>query len=280
MKYMNNIIGKKFYPHFLMGMVSLFVLISVPQIAFSATNNGCDDEDNSYINAELALCSTHVYNLGNVTNPTTDTERQLMRDVVALKTTVMTQQMYAQYEYLEAMLRRFKTQLKKAVLTTSLQAAGATDADGNGGTGGGSSGYGTSGGYYNSNQNIVLTGANDCMAQNDKNSVISCLQNNLSLIRNAVASGNVGEAYRQLTKDVDAASTWQLFIVAEKATDTVPTVCIKASKENPNGELRSTKKSVEACIRQFNVDLANAKEHFNKANSNPWGQMMGLMGGK
>lgn len=280
MKYMNNIIGKKFYPHFLMGMVSLFVLISVPQIAFSATNNGCDDEDNSYINAELALCSTHVYNLGNVTNPTTDTERQLMRDVVALKTTVMTQQMYAQYEYLEAMLRRFKTQLKKAVLTTSLQAAGATDADGNGGTGGGSSGYGTSGGYYNSNQNFVLAGAHDCMAEADKKSAIKCLQDNLSLVRNAVASGNIGEAYRQLEKDIDAAGTWSLFVGNNGEAKDVPSECIKASSKDKKGELKSTKKSVEACIRKFNVELANAKDYFNKSDSNPWGQMMGLMGGK
>ncbi len=272
MKYMNNLIGKKIYPHFLMGAVSLFVLISVPQIAFSATNNGCDNEDNSYINAELALCTTHVYNIGDVTNPTTDTGRQLMRDVVALKTTIMTQQMYAQYEYLDAMLRRFKTQLKKAVLTTSLQAAGATDADGNGGgtSGGGSS---VGGGYYNANQNIVLTGANDCMAQGDKSSAISCLQNNLNLIRNAVASSNIGEAYRQLVKDVNAANTWEVVKLAD-----IP----KCNKDNtnPNEKLKSTKKSVEACIPEFNVKLANAKSDLNKTNSNPWGQMMGMMGGK
>ena len=50
-----------------------------------------------------------------------------MKEIIALKTTVISQQMYKQYEYLSATLRRLKTQLEKATLTAKLQAAGAKD---------------------------------------------------------------------------------------------------------------------------------------------------------
>ena len=81
--------------------------------AFAATGNGCDNDKNDRINPEIALCSTHVYNVGFSQNQSSESNKQLMRDTVALKTTVMTQQMYRQYEYLDATLRRFKTQWKK-----------------------------------------------------------------------------------------------------------------------------------------------------------------------
>lgn len=86
--------------------------------------DGCDSADNNRISPELALCSVHAYNIGEVQNPT-GANRQLMKDVIALKTTVITQQMNKQYEYMDLMIRRFKTQLEKAVLTTKLQASGA-----------------------------------------------------------------------------------------------------------------------------------------------------------
>ncbi len=96
----------------------------------STTGNGCEDEDNDRIIAELALCSTHAYNIGLDQNPENTSDKQLIKDAVALKTTIMTQQMNKQYEYLESMMRRFKTQLEKAVLTTKLQKAGASSGNG------------------------------------------------------------------------------------------------------------------------------------------------------
>ena len=87
-----------------------------------AAGDGCEDEKNDRITPELALCSVHAYNIGSSSNPT-GADKQLMKEIIALKTTVITQQMNKQYEYMEAMIRRFKTQLEKAVLTTKLQAA-------------------------------------------------------------------------------------------------------------------------------------------------------------
>lgn len=101
----------------------------------SSGGDGCDNEANDRIAPELALCSVHAYNIGQAQNPS-GADKQLMKDVVALKTTVIAQQMNKQYEYMDSMIRRFKTQLEKAILTTKLQSAGAAPSSGDGGASG------------------------------------------------------------------------------------------------------------------------------------------------
>lgn len=253
--------------HITLGIFALGLVFATPCIVYAATSNGCDEDGvNMYITPTLALCSTHVYNIGKTTNPSEDANKQAMRDVVALKTTVMTQQMYKQYEYMDAMIRRFKTQLKKAVLTTSLQAAGAADENGN--TGGYSSSGSGGGGYYNTNRNIILSNASDCVAKNTKANVISCLQDNLGLIRNAVASGNMGDAKRQIQKDITAAENWSILDIKTKDNDEKYKKCTGSS-------LSATRTSLEECINWFAPKLALALEDKNKANANPWSMMMG-----
>ncbi|MBQ1996847.1 MAG: hypothetical protein II238_00175, partial [Alphaproteobacteria bacterium] len=114
---MKNIFAKIFVTGVMLGCVLVMPV-------WAAASNGCENPNNDYIVPSLALCSTHVYNIGQTENPTYET-RSIMQDVIALKTTVIAQQMYKQYEYLEAMIRRLKTQLEKATLTAALQAAGA-----------------------------------------------------------------------------------------------------------------------------------------------------------
>ena len=48
---------------------SLFfmLLLMLPGGVMGATN-GCDNEENEYISPALALCSTHVYNIGEDEN--------------------------------------------------------------------------------------------------------------------------------------------------------------------------------------------------------------------
>ncbi len=163
----------------------------------AATNNGCDDEDNAYIAPELALCSTHVYNIGQTENPSDESTRAAMREVVALKTTLMTQQMKQQYDYLEATIRRFKTQLEKAILTTSLQAAGASDED-----------SGTIGGAFGrlagtGNPNTFLSGAKDCGTMGTTAEVFACLRDNYNVIYNMSNGGKTvtNEIKKQLATD-------------------------------------------------------------------------------
>ncbi len=173
--------------------ISLTAVLLVP--AFAASN-GCDVETNTYIAPSLALCSTHVYNIGRTENTSDEAERAAMRDVVALKTTLMTQQMKQQYDYLEATIRRFKIQLEKAILTTSLQAAGAADSEG------------SSSSFSSTDKNVILNGAENCLLKQTTVAGLTCLQNNVRIILNAVSSGNTSDARRQLEKDLSVANTW------------------------------------------------------------------------
>lgn len=157
-----------------------------------AATNGCDNPENDRINSALALCSTHAYNIGSMTNPTTADERQLMRDIVALKTTVITQQMYSQYVYLDAMIRRLKTQLEKAVLTTSLAAAGAATDEG-----------ASSSGSFSGQKNVYIAGVSDCNNPLTSLEVFTCLNNNFTQISAQTSGGTrpTAETRKQLAGD-------------------------------------------------------------------------------
>lgn len=168
------------------------VVLVMPTFA----GNGCEKEANNRIVPELALCSTHVYNIAGMTNPT-GADRSYMRDIVALKTTVMTQQMNKQYEYLETMIRRLKTQLEKAVLSTTLEAKGAS--------GGGAS---TSRSVRSDDKYRVLPATENCMQKGGLDSAIACIQSNVRIVMNAVESGNVTDARKQLEKDLYVAKMW------------------------------------------------------------------------
>jgi len=90
--------------------------------AVSSEDDGCP-----YINPVYGICDTHPYNagikkIGAQSSVSEDINKT--KNVVALKITVISQQMYKQYEYLSATLRRLKTQLEKSVLTANLEAAG------------------------------------------------------------------------------------------------------------------------------------------------------------
>lgn len=86
-----------------------------------------------------------------------------MHEIIAMKTTVISQQMYKQYEYLSATLRRLKTQLEKATLTATLQAAGAKDDTSSSGLLGGGSSK-TS--QYRDCSGKNMQGTLDCLREN------------------------------------------------------------------------------------------------------------------
>ena len=117
-----------------------------------------------------------------------------MRDVIAMKTTLITQQMYRQYEQMESMLRRLKTQLEKAVLTTGLEAKGAS-----------SSGSSLSGGasFKSDDRNIHMAGVKNCLNYYQDSEILKCYEDNLNMIVNMSGNGdNVSsELKKQLVQD-------------------------------------------------------------------------------
>ena len=165
------------------------LVVCVPAYA----DNGCENDDNDAIVAELALCSTHAYNIGATENPT-GADKELMRDVIAMKTTLITQQMYRQYEQMESMLRRLKTQLEKAVLTTGLEAKGASPSGSS--LPGGSS-------FKSDDRNIHMAGVKNCLNYYQDSEILKCYEDNLNMIVNMSGNGdNVSsELKKQLVQD-------------------------------------------------------------------------------
>lgn len=165
----------------MLGAVCAVMVLSGPVIA---ADNGCSNDNNERINQTLAMCSVHAYNIGAVANPESPAEREAMNQVVALKTTIMTQQMKKQYDYLEVTIRRFKTQLEKAILTAQMEAAGA-------GT--------ESGGASGSKTQTTL--GEDCTGRS-RTDTVYCLRQNYAKMRNAISAKNFSNALKeQIVKD-------------------------------------------------------------------------------
>lgn len=166
--------------------------------AFAASDNGCGDDENNRIVPVLALCSSHTYNIGLPYNPTTDSDKQLMRDVVAMKSTIMMQQMYKQYQFLESTLSRLKTQLEREILTSQLQAAGAASGDSS-----------SSASASAQDRNVYIVGASNCNNATTTADVFTCLRNNYNLINSMSNSGTnlTIELRRQLENDYNVMQT-------------------------------------------------------------------------
>ena len=228
------------------------VMVGVSCHAYAAATDptGCSTENNIYINPELALCSTHVYNIGGTKNPEDEGQRQVMDDVVALKTTVITQQMFKQYEYMDSMIKRFKTQLEKAVLLTRLKAA-----SGDSGTSNSSSSNGSSSSSYGgNNKSQYVDEADDCNKA-DIIETYDCIQANINRVIAALDAGNISDARKQLNADINIA----------KRTDSSsekyfkePSDCTKMTNKNS---------AVRDCANALRYALSNAKVEFNKYQS-------------
>lgn len=163
------------------------------------------DEDCVMYNPAFALCTVHSHNSGFVdadnipTNPVNAEDIAEMNDIIALKSTVIVQQMKQQYDTLNAMIKRFKTQLEKAVLTSKLEAyTGNSSSSSNSGW---SSGGGSGGG--SSAQNNGLANAENCDSYTGVN-VYDCLVRNLSKV-SAALDNDTQNARKQLENDIGIA---------------------------------------------------------------------------
>lgn len=248
----------------------LVAVLAMPMGAYAA--NGCEDEENDSIVAELALCSTHAYNVGALRNPE-GSDRELMEDVIAMKTTLITQQMYRQYEQMASMLRRLKTQLEKAVLTTGMQAAGAkekTNDDSESSSGGSS--------YKSSNRNVKIEGARDCNQEMEERKVLDCLNSNFQIVYEASGNGaNASpEARKQLANDFST-------LLAVNINDKKDVVWVKDMDQRTcadnDGRNMGRRQVFEACLDNFRSILRSKytelQDKERQAQFNPWGAMMG-----
>ncbi len=157
--------------------------------------NNYKDDYCEKIDPKYAICDTHPWNAGFYDDKALKSDNlEKTKTAVGDKVTLVSQQLYKQYEYLRATLKRLETSLKKSVLAAKLEKAGASSNNSGGGTGGSS---------RNSDNTIVLAGAENCSNKDSKEAVYSCLQNNANLVITA-ASTNAVKACKQLRSTLDA----------------------------------------------------------------------------
>ena len=186
-------------------------------------------EECPYFSPALALCSVHSYNVGDASNPTDVGRATEINEIIGMKTTVMVQQLKQQYDDLNAVIKRFKTQLEKAVLTSKIEVL----------TGNTSSSSGSSSGGSSSNSN-GLANANDCsFVEYDK--VFDCLMGNLQKIQTA-ADTDLSNARKQLEKDWTIINNYQMCTTGtgnNKQQDDCKCNNNRVSLSNMNSTLRS-----------------------------------------
>ena len=110
-----------------------------------------------------------------------------MNEVIAYKSTVIAQQLKKQYDALNAIIKQFKTQLEKAVLTSKMEMVTGTSSS--------SSSYVGS----SSNGNVGVDGAEECEFASSSQ-LHDCLRRNLNRIKQAVDK-NLSGAKAQLKSD-------------------------------------------------------------------------------
>ena len=150
-------------------------------------SHGCNDDcydldkDVSYVNRAFALCDTHAWNAGFTNDDIQKSEnREKMNEIIALKTTVIAQQMYKQYATLEQMIKQLKVMLEKEVLKASVQVAGGTSSD------------------DNTTDKVEF----DTCSPIDEETALSCLRSNYSKLQPYVTKKNLkNNVKKQLTAD-------------------------------------------------------------------------------
>lgn len=213
-----------------------------------------DDIDCGYFNPAFGLCSTHSHNIGFLdgkkhlpANPTKSEEVAQMNEVIALKSTVIAQQLKEQYDELNAIIKRFKTQLEKAVLTSKIEVLTGNAASGN--SGGGASASGS----YNNNG---LANAEDCYAVSQENAY-DCVSRNLSKISSA-AENDITNARKQLSNDLAIMKGYDM---CGTGVDCLDNACSKSSVNNMN------KTTIQSCVKSLQLKLRNAKSKFDQENA-------------
>ena len=206
-------------------------------------DNGCEDEENDMISAEFALCSTHAYNIGEMENPDA-AGRELMRTIIAMKTEVITQQMYRHYQQMESMLKRFQTQLEKAVLSANLKAAGAKSEieEESNST------------FKSTNRNLFVEDVSDCASILDNAEKIECLHENYGIINDAVDGGSktpTSALKKQLAHDFSVLISMKKGVSETKTSNQTPEVtdCTKDNK-------MTNKKAFISCLNQHNTNIS------------------------
>ncbi len=151
------------------------------------------NKDCPYIDSTYAICDAHKRNAGD----TSDANE--IKEILGLKTTVLSQQLYKQYQYLDATIRRLEIQLKKAMVSVNLDVAAGTD--------------GSSSGGKNSN-----TQFDNCVGKS-REETLYCLRSNYSKLDAEVNAKRCKAVKEQIAKDLNTANAYTKTKDSKRAED-------------------------------------------------------------
>jgi len=232
---------------------SIFTFAILTTTLVHAADNGCGEDNNEFINQAVALCTTHAYNIGETYNPA---DKQEMNDIIALKTTIMTQQMKKQYDFLDVTVKRLKTQLQKSILTAKVQAAGGNATDNSSGSSSSKS----------NDKNIILAGTENCNNKATTAEVFSCLRSNYNLIYNMSNGGqtNNSDAKKQLASDYKVMIGNLPTGITEGKLNTKSIVCDNASSISGKTQLQECLQILNSGIRLSSEAITQSKQSAQK----------------
>lgn len=214
-----------------------------------------------YFNPAFGLCSTHSHNIGATdsttnlpVNLTKSEEVAQMNDVIALKSTVIAQQLKEQYDALNAIIKRFKTQLEKAVLTSKIEVLTGNSASGNSG-----------GGLSSASADKGLANANNCsLVEYDK--VFDCLMGNLQKVQQVATSDTTNARY-QLDKDLNIIDMYSM-CTKQDGNNTVSVQCSDDStqfNEKCGGDVKKLNgRKIPDCATWLYAQVNMAKNKYNQ----------------
>lgn len=140
------------------------------------------EQDCPYINSTYAICDAHKRNAGD----TSDANE--IKEILGLKTTVLSQQLYKQYQYLDATIRRLEIQLKKAMVSVNLDVAAGTDSS-------------------SSSSKTSNTQFDNCVGKS-REETLYCLRSNYSKLDAEVNAKRCKAVKEQIAKDLNTATAY------------------------------------------------------------------------
>lgn len=240
------------------------VLLCLAPVALRA-----DDIECGYFNPAFGLCSTHSHNIAYIdgatnlpANPDKSEDVAQMNHIIALKSTVIAQQLKDQYDALSVIIKRFKTQLEKAVLVSKIEVLTGNTASEN--SNGSSSGSGTG-------SNKGLPNAEDCSSM-DYDKIFDCLKGNLQKVRAAATSDTTNARY-QLDKDVTIMDMYTMCGGKNKLPCSTGTVGTGDYKTYCKGGVKSINaRDIPQCVDWLTSQVNAAKNIYNQENRSYYGR--------
>ncbi|MBQ7185191.1 MAG: hypothetical protein IJR92_00060 [Alphaproteobacteria bacterium] len=221
--------------------------------------NNC--EEDTYFAPEYALCTVHAYNVGKTQNPSNSADTEEMKEVIALKSTIIAQQIKEQYDMINAIVRRLKTQLEKSVYATKMDILSGADSGASYSSGAASSG-------------MAIDGVSECQYKSLDEKYECFAQNMIMIIHEPIMS----KANAQLKKDfqnmvnLSFGGNISENLVKEAKAEISSGKC--SNYKNNGGKGYTQKKAIDACAELWRSILQDQADNNKKQNTQGGGMFM------